>query len=138
MIMITDSMVIFLTPSLIALGFFLRRFLINWVIQVCLETHFGYVWNKLWLEKASNKKPLNLWSWSYLAGPPPSFLRTVIALGYFFLRCFFNNWVIRYVLKQILVIFKTNLVLFYAFNRRNHFWEIRWERQDLYGHIYWN
>ena len=30
--------------TVIALGyFFLRRFLINWVIQVCLETHFGYV-----------------------------------------------------------------------------------------------
>ena len=47
--------------------FFLRCFLINWVSQVCLETHFEYVWNKLWLEKAL-KKPLSLWSWSYLAG----------------------------------------------------------------------
>ena len=40
------------------------------------------------------------------------FLRTVIALGYF-LRCFFFiNWVIRYVLKQILVVFKTNFGCF--------------------------
>ena len=43
------------------------------------------------LGKGSQKNPLNLWSWSYLAGPPlhPSFLRTVIALGYFFSCCFF-------------------------------------------------
>ena len=39
--------------TVIALGYyFLWRCLINWLIQVCLETHFGYVWNKLWLEKA--------------------------------------------------------------------------------------
>ena len=30
-------------------------FFINWVIQVCLEKHFWYVWNKLWLGKASKK-----------------------------------------------------------------------------------
>ena len=29
------------------------------------------------------ENPLNLWSWSYLAGPPSSFLRTVIALSFF-------------------------------------------------------
>ena len=40
--------------------------------------------------------------------PPPSFLRTVIALGYFFRVVFFINWVIRYFLKQILVMFVTN------------------------------
>ena len=33
------------------LGFFLRRFSINLVIYVCLEIHFGYNWNKLWLGK---------------------------------------------------------------------------------------
>ena len=38
---------------------------------------------------------------------PSSFLRTVIALGYFFVL-FLSNWVIRYVLKQIWVMFKTN------------------------------
>ena len=38
----------------------------------------------------------------------PSFLETVIALGYFFLRGFLINWVIRYVLKQVLVVFETN------------------------------
>ena len=35
--------------------FFSQRFLINWVIQVCLETHFGYVWNKLCLGKVLKK-----------------------------------------------------------------------------------
>ena len=38
---------------------------------------------------------------------PPFFWRTVIALGYFF-ALFFNNWVIRYVMKLILVMFQTN------------------------------
>ena len=41
--------------------------------------------------------------------PPPSFLKTVIALGFFFLHIFFFiNWVTRYVLKQILVLFKAS------------------------------
>ena len=39
--------------------------------------------------------------------PPPSFLKTVIAFGYFFAQ-FFVNMVIRYVLKQVLVVFETN------------------------------
>ena len=39
--------------TVIASGyFFSRRYFINWVIQECLETHFGYVGNKLWLGKA--------------------------------------------------------------------------------------
>ena len=35
--------------------FFLRCFLIIWIIQVCLETHFWFVWNKLCLWKAFKK-----------------------------------------------------------------------------------
>ena len=64
--------------------------------------------------------------------PHPSFLRTVIALGYFFVRCFWINWVIRYVLKLILEIYKTTfghvLGEIYPKNaedRHNHFQEIR-------------
>ena len=46
------------------------------------------------------KNTLNLWSWSYLAGPhPPSFLRTVIALG-FFLTTFLINSVIQVCLEK--------------------------------------
>ena len=47
--------------TVIALRFFFCDvFFINWVIQVCLEIHFGYVWNKLCLGKVSKKDPLNL------------------------------------------------------------------------------
>ena len=35
--------------------FFCNVSFINWVIQVCLETHFGYVSNKFWLWKALKK-----------------------------------------------------------------------------------
>ena len=40
-------------------------------------------------------------------GPPLSFLRTVITLGYLFFAVFYS-WVIRYILKLILVMFQTN------------------------------
>ena len=58
---------------------------------------------------------------------------------------FFFNWVIRYVLKLILVIFQANfgyvLGKIYPKNvidrRNNKFQEIGWKRQDPYGHLYW-
>ena len=46
--------------TVIALRFFFpQHFLINWVFLVCLETHVGYVWNKLWLGKAWKKTRWN-------------------------------------------------------------------------------
>ena len=64
----------------------------------------------------------------------------MIALGYFFALLFFINWVIRYVLNQILVILETNFNYNFgkikAIDRRNQSQEKRLERQDLYNHIY--
>ena len=83
------------------------------------------------LREEVKKNPLNLWSWSYLAGPPPLFFKTAIALGHIFLPCFFMNWIIEYVLKLILVMFKTNFGYFLGeiypknvIDRHNQFQEI--------------
>ena len=77
--------------------------------------------------------------------PPPLFFENCDRLRVFFSHCFFsNNWVIRYVLKLILVMFQTNfgyvLGEIYPKNvidRHNQFQEIGWKRQDLYGHLHW-
>ena len=63
--------------------------------------------NWLLVREGFKKKPLNLWSWSYLAGPPPLFWKLWLLLG-FFLRLFWLIWWFRYVLKHILGIFETN------------------------------
>ena len=64
--------------------------------------HLNNRWDVLWaafcdiamfsIREGVKKKPLNLWSWSYLAGPPPSFLKTVITLRFFcvFFATFFD------------------------------------------------
>ena len=75
---------------------------------ICL---FTMQWDKISAAPKGRllKNPLNLWSWSYLAGPtPPSFFRTVIVLGYFFCDLFWLIGWFRYVLKHILGIFEIN------------------------------
>ena len=61
------------------------------------------------------------------------FLWTVITLGYFCSRCFFNNWAIRYVLKKKLVMFQTNFGhVLVKFTQKiwYQFQEIKWKRLD--------
>ena len=62
--------------------------------------------------------------------PPPSFLETVIALGYFFSRSFLIIWIVRYILKLILVNFWVRFEQNNANGEHNSFQQIRGERRD--------
>ena len=90
-------------------------FLLVWTASGNVQSEMIYstalkkIVTNLVLREGSKKNPLNLWSWSYLAGPPPpSFLKTVIALRFFFCDVFWLIGWFRYVLKHILGMFKTH------------------------------
>ena len=51
-------------------------------------------------------------------------------------RCFLINFVIRYIMKQILVSFGLRFLPKNMIDGRNKFQEIRWEKQDLQVDIY--
>ena len=102
-----------------------------------LNLHCSTLWKAL-------KKPLNLWSWSHLAGPhPPLFGKLWLPLGFFVRNVFLINWAIQVCiethfwvcLKQTLVreSFKKNFEsVIRIIPCRN-----RVKRQDLYGHLFW-